>query len=181
MEGGVAMRFRTLRLLPLVAALVAVGAAVAASAALQTTSGTVKVANSKSFGPILVAANNHTLYRYTPDKKGLSVCSGACLKFWPPLLLKAGAKPTAGSGASNALLGTIKTTHGMEQVTYAGYPLYYFAADTKTAQAKGQGYQNKWYVVNAKGAMIKHTAAAGAATTTTNAGATTTTGSGGWG
>jgi predicted lipoprotein with Yx(FWY)xxD motif len=164
-----------------VAALVAVGAAVAASTALQSKStiGTVKVASSKSFGPILVAANKHTLYRYTLDKKGQSACTGACLNLWPPLLLKAGVKPTAGAGASAALLGTIKAAHGMEQVTYAGYPLHFYAGDTTAGVAKGQGFQSKWYVVNSKGALVKH-APANTGTTTSD-GATTTTGGGGWG
>jgi predicted lipoprotein with Yx(FWY)xxD motif len=112
------MRGRAIRvLLPLVVVgAVGAGAAMAAGASMHS-SGTVSVVKSKTFGTILVAANGHTLYRFTPDRKRVSVCTGACLKFWPPLRVKPGPKPTVGSGASASLLGTIKAAHGMAQVT----------------------------------------------------------------
>ena len=46
---------------------------------------------------------------------------------------------------------------GTEQLTYNGHPLYYFAADTGSGMAKGQGtkaFGAGWYVLNAKGAKI---------------------------
>jgi Secreted repeat of unknown function len=55
-----------------------------------------------------------------------------------------------------ALLGTIKAAHGMSQVTYAGFPLYGFAGDKAAGQTNGQGFQSQWYVVNTKGALVKH-------------------------
>jgi hypothetical protein len=55
-----------------------------------------------------------------------------------------------------ALLGTIKAAHGMSQVTYAGFPLYVFAGDKAAGQTNGQGFQSQWYVVNTKGALVKH-------------------------
>src|SRR5262249_17246295 len=99
-----------------------VGAAMAATTS-HSKSGTVMAAKSKSFGMILVNSTGRTLYRYTVDSKGVNRCSGvpACAKYWPALLIKTGAKPTAGSGANAALLGTIKAAHGMQQVTYAGF------------------------------------------------------------
>jgi predicted lipoprotein with Yx(FWY)xxD motif len=148
------------------------GAAMAATAATHAQGGTVRVVKSKSFGMILTAANGKTLYRYTLDSKGVNRCTSdaTCAKYWPQLLIKSTAKPTAGSGASAALLGTIKAAHGMSQVTYAGFPLYYFAGDSGAGQTKGQGFEKQWYVVNTKGAFVKHAVAAsgggGAGTTT---------------
>jgi hypothetical protein len=72
--------------------------------------------------------------------------------------VKPGTKPAAGAGANTSLLGTIKAAHGMRQITYAGFPLYFFAGDTKAGQVKGQGFQSQWYVVNATGALVKHAA-----------------------
>ncbi|HET7744475.1 MAG TPA: hypothetical protein VFK76_06995 [Gaiellaceae bacterium] len=160
--------------LPLVAiGALGLGAAMAATASMSSSRGTVMVAKVSKFGKVLVAQNGHTLYRYTPDKKRLSVCKGACLAFWPPLLVKAGVKPTAGAGANAHLVGTIKAAHGKLQVTYAGFPLYFFLKDTKAGQTSGQGFEGKWYVVSAKGALVKHgtkgTAPAPAPTTTTSA------------
>jgi predicted lipoprotein with Yx(FWY)xxD motif len=171
------MRGRVVRVvLPLlvVGALVA-GVAMAASASMHSSRGTVKAFKSSSFGMVLAASNGHTLYRYTPDSKGVNRCSSnaTCNKFWPRLLVKASVKPTVGSGASASLIGTMKAAHGMAQVTYAGFPLYLFAGDTAAGQTKGQGFEGKWYVVNTRGALVKHALSTGSSST--SSGATTTT------
>jgi len=159
------MRGRTIRLSFLLVLIIAVGAgaAMAAMAATHSSKGTVSAAKSKTYGTILVAADGRTLYRYTVDSKGVNRCSSnaTCSKFWPALLVKPGTKPTAGSGATASLLGTIKAAHNMRQVTYAGYPLYFFSGDTAANQVKGQGFESKWYVVNTKGALVKHAVSTG--------------------
>ena len=177
------MRSRMIRwALPLVlVAFVGVGAAMAATTSKQAGRATVQTSASGKYGTVLVAANGMTLYRYTPDKKGKSVCNGACATYWPPLLLKGAAKETAGSGASAGLLGKTTRTNGAAQVTYAGYPLYFYAGDKKPGDVNGEGFDNTWYVVSAKGALVKH-AAAGAAAAPTPAPTTTTSSSGSaWG
>jgi len=175
------MRGRLIRWgLPLLLVAVAgAGAAMAATASTHAQSGTVRAVNSKSFGMILVGANGKTLYRYTLDSKGVNRCTSvaACAKYWPQLLVKATAKPTVGTGASAGLLGKIKAAHGMRQVTYAGFPLYFFAGDSAAGQTKGQGFQKEWYVVNTKGAFVKHAVAGG----TTSTKSTSTSAGGGWG
>jgi predicted lipoprotein with Yx(FWY)xxD motif len=166
--------------LPLVVvAALGLGAAMAATAAMHRTGGTVKIVARTQFGKVLVSSNGRTLYRYTPDRKGMSVCTGACVKFWPPLLVKAGTKPTAGAGANKRLLGTIKAAKGERQVTYAGFPLYFFAQDKRAGQATGEGYGGKWYVVNAKGGLVKHAMSTPPPAQTTTE--TTTTGGSAWG
>ena len=106
------MRGRIIRwVLPLaVAGIAGAGVAMAATASTQASGGTVKAVQNAKFGMVLVAANGKTLYRYTPDSKGVNRCSSnaTCNKYWPALLVKPGVKPTVGSGASAALLGTIK-------------------------------------------------------------------------
>jgi len=161
------MRSRAIRwILPLLLVLVAgVGVAMAATASMSS-NGTVKTAHSSKYGTILVASNGMTLYRYTPDKKNVSTCSGACAAYWPPLVLKAGAKPTAGSGATASLLGTTKRSNGAMQVTYAGWPLYYYAGDKKIAQTNGQGFEKTWYVVGTTGALVKSAVSSSGGTTT---------------
>ena len=80
--------------------------------------------------------------------------------------------------ASAKLLGTIKAAHGMRQVTYAGFPLYFFSGDSAAGQTKGQGFQKQWYVVSSKGAFVKHAVSGGTTTTTPS---TSTSAGGGWG
>jgi predicted lipoprotein with Yx(FWY)xxD motif len=148
---------------------------------MQTGGGTVRVVQNGRFGPVLVNAQGRALYRYTLDRKGVSRCHAGCASFWPPLLVRAGTKPSAGSGVRAVWLGTIKAGKGVAQVTYRGFPLYRFAADTRSGQVKGQGYGGKWYLVNTAGALVKHpVGGAGTTTSATTTSATTTSGNG-WG
>lgn len=142
------------------------GVAMAASASMSSGSATVKTAQSAKFGMILVSSSGMTLY--TPSSKNVSACSGACAKLWPPLLVKGTAKPTAGAGATASLIGTTARSGAVgKQVTYAGYPLYAYAADQKPGQVNGQGVQGKWFVVSPKGALIKHAVTSSNPATTT--------------
>jgi predicted lipoprotein with Yx(FWY)xxD motif len=176
------MRVRLIRWgLPLLLVAVAgAGVAMAASARSHSSGATVKTTASAKFGKILVAANGRTLYRYTLDRKRVNRCThvAICNKYWPQLLVKAGTKPSAGAGVEPALLGTINAAGGMRQVTYAGYPLYDFAGDTRAGQVKGQAFESQWYVVSTKGALVKHAVTTSPAATTTP---TTTGGGGSWG
>jgi predicted lipoprotein with Yx(FWY)xxD motif len=149
----------------LVVAMAGVGVAMAATKSTHAKSGTVNTAKVGKFGTVLVASNGMTLYRYTPDKRNVSVCTGACAKYWPPLLVKGTAKPTVGSGATASLLGITMRANGAHQVTYAGFPLYYYAGDKKAGQANGQGFDKTWYVVGSNGAMVKHAVTTAATTT----------------
>jgi predicted lipoprotein with Yx(FWY)xxD motif len=144
-----------------------VGVAMAASSSSSAT-GTVNAVKSTSFGTILVSSKGRTLYRYTIDRKNSNRCTPdpVCNKYWPPLLVKAGAKPTAGSGAKASKLGTIKAKNGLRQVTYAGWPLYTFAGDAAAGQTKGQAFEKEWYVVNTSGGLVKSAVATPTPTTT---------------
>jgi predicted lipoprotein with Yx(FWY)xxD motif len=106
-------------------------------------------------GQFLADGDGRTLYVFEADKSSTSTCTGACAAAWPPVT--ASAVPMAGGGVSQSLLGTTKRTDGTDQVTYHGHPLYYFAADTGSGMAKGQGstaFGAGWYVLNAKGSKI---------------------------
>jgi predicted lipoprotein with Yx(FWY)xxD motif len=112
---------------------------------------TVMTAKS-SLGTILVDGKGMTLYLFTKDTQGSgkSTCEAGCLAAWPPLL----GTPTAGTGTDKALLGTLTRTDGTTQVTYNGWPLYYWAQDSAPGQTTGQGVQNVWWVVSPAGAAI---------------------------
>lgn len=158
------------------------GAAMAATSATNSSAPTVKTVASAKYGTVLVSASGRTLYRYTVDSKGVNRCTSVsiCNKYWPPLLVKATAKPSAGTGAQASMLGTIKAkAAGMRQVTYAGFPLYTFAGDSTAGQTNGEGFQKQWYVVNAKGAFVK--SAVSSSTPAPAYPATTTTSGSAWG
>lgn len=111
---------------------------------------------STSNGAFLVDANGMSLYLFLADHGAAApTCTGDCATNWPPLIVAgADAQPTVGDGVDPDLLGTIKRDDGTFQVTYAGYPLYHYAKDTKAGDVNGQGVGGKWYLVTAAGAGV---------------------------
>jgi predicted lipoprotein with Yx(FWY)xxD motif len=104
-------------------------------------------------GSVLVDSDGLTLYDFHKDKGTESSCYGACAGVWPPLLTDG--KPQPSNGAVAAKLGTTERKDGSVQVTYAGHPLYTYAADRKPGQAKGHDIDSfgaEWYALTASGA-----------------------------
>ena len=130
--------------------------AAAASASPSVAATTIDLQSATGIdGKFLADGQGRALYLFEADKGSTSTCTGACASAWPPVT--ASAMPMAGGGVSQSLLGTTKRADGTEQLTYNGHPLYYFAADTGSGMAKGQGtkaFGAGWYVVDAKGAKI---------------------------
>jgi predicted lipoprotein with Yx(FWY)xxD motif len=150
-----------------------VGAGTAMAATSSSNGATIRSSSTSKYGTVLVSSSGMTLYRFTPDRKGVNTCTpvAACSKFWPRLLVKGVAKPKVGTGVSTALVGTVKQPNGLTQASYGGFPLYMFAGDKKAGDVNGEGIEGKWYVVNLKGALVKHAVAASstaAPTTTTS-------------
>ena len=115
----------------------------AASSTTAAASATVSVAQNAQLGPTLVGPKGMTLYYRTKDSNGVSACTGSCATAWPPLT--ASGAPTAGAGASGTL-GTIQRSDGTTQVTYQGWPLYYYGADQKPGDAMGEKIGGVWFV-----------------------------------
>ena len=90
-------------------------------------------------GTGLVAANGMTLYMFMPDAQGDPTCTADCAQAWPPLTVDDGAEVTAGDGVDAALLGTATHPEAGTQVTYNGWPLYYFSGDSAPGDTNGQG------------------------------------------
>jgi len=65
-------------------------------------------------------------------------------------------KPSAGSGVRASRLSTIATPEGIRQVTYAGHPLYIYAAAPKLISYVGvKQFGGNWYALNASGQIVK--------------------------
>jgi predicted lipoprotein with Yx(FWY)xxD motif len=132
------------------------GTAIAtASGHASAASATISV-KSTSLGKILVNSAGLTVYMWKKDKQHAktSACTGSCLALWP--LVTVSGKPTAGPGVSASKLGTIKVG-GKNEVTYNGWPLYTYKADTKPGQTTGQGSMSPppaWYVLSPAGEPI---------------------------
>lgn len=113
---------------------------------------TVMVA-SNSLGDVLVDGAGLTLYMFDPDAQGASTCYDECAANWPPLLQDD--EPVAGDGADQSLLGSVERDDGGMQVTYAGWPLYYFMQDAAAGDVNGQGVNDVWWVLGAGGEPIR--------------------------
>lgn len=125
----------------------------AAEATAGTTVETAKVMTAdSSLGKILVDETGFTLYMYTKDSDGTTVCYDKCAVAWPPLLTKD--KPEAGDGVDASLLGTTTRKDGTLQVTYKGMPLYYYEKDKAAGDVKGQDVGSVWYVLAPNGDVI---------------------------
>lgn len=114
--------------------------------------GAVSVASVADVGEVLVDSEGLTLYYFEKDKSGRSACYGACASAWPPLTT--GGAPHAMSGASSAKLGTIERRDGTTQITYAGWPLYSYVADTKPGEDNGtdvKAFGASWYPLHPNG------------------------------
>ena len=88
-------------------------------------------------------------------RSGVSNCHDACAQAWPPLITEG--KPQAGTRVQASLLGTMQRQDGTTQVTYNGWPLYYFARDKPQGQPTGhdvQGFGGEWYLIQPQGTKV---------------------------
>jgi predicted lipoprotein with Yx(FWY)xxD motif len=99
-------------------------------------------------GYSLAGSDGMALYIFSKDTKGVSNCSGPCATNWPPLLAKEGS-PMAPDGMTGEF-STIKRSDGGTQITYEGWPLYYWIKDAKVGDVTGQAVGGVWWVANVK-------------------------------
>lgn len=103
-------------------------------------------------GKYLADEKGMTLYIFTKDKPGASVCEGDCLAKWPALTVAKGGKAEI-DGKDDTNLSTITRSDGSTQVAYKGMPLYYWVKDQKPGDVTGQGVGGVWFVVNPENAQ----------------------------
>lgn len=145
------MRLRTLVPLWLVCV---VAALLLARASLQAQGDvSVQAAQHPTYGRILVDGSGRSLYLFSSDGKNTSTCYGECAQRWPPVLTSG--RPSAGGGVAPNLLGTTKRQDGTLQVTYNGWPLYYYAEDRGPGDTAGQGVEDRWFLVSPYGTPVQ--------------------------
>jgi predicted lipoprotein with Yx(FWY)xxD motif/glucose/arabinose dehydrogenase len=103
--------------------------------------------------PTVVGPDGRTLYWFAHDEEGQPTCYEACAEAWPPLILDEGTEPSVGEGVPGQV-DTVAREDGSLQVTYNGWPLYYFAQDTAPGEAKGQGLRDIWFAASPATVMM---------------------------
>lgn len=116
------------------------------------TAAVVRATAHAQLGTILTDGAGRTLYLFTRDERNKSNCTDRCAQIWSPLTTSGA--PTAGDGAVGGLLGTITRPEGTTQVTYNGWPLYYYAQDAAPGEVKGQNVNNIWFAVSTYGGPV---------------------------
>jgi predicted lipoprotein with Yx(FWY)xxD motif len=110
----------------------------------------------KSSGDYLVDGNNQTLYIFTLDVTGTNNCSGGCLDLWPIFYEE---NVSLGPGLSAEDFGEITLSNGSKQITYLGWPLYYYspAGDGNLevpGSTSGDGVNNVWFLAKEYSVML---------------------------
>jgi predicted lipoprotein with Yx(FWY)xxD motif len=112
----------------------------------------VQIGKNDALGSFLVDDKGMTLYLFTKDTPNTTVCYDKCATAWPPLLTTG--SPVAGDGVDVSKLGTTTRTDGAVQVTYNGWPLYYYAKDKASGDVVGQDVGNVWFVISPAGDKV---------------------------
>ena len=112
-------------------------------------------------GGRLTDSNGMTLYSYLKDERDVSQCFDGCAETWPPFLPSGDL--FASRGINSDWLTTIHRDDGGVQAAYNGMPLYRFAGDARPGDANGQGQDEVWFVVSAKGHALYNSATVNAA------------------
>jgi predicted lipoprotein with Yx(FWY)xxD motif len=111
---------------------------------------------STEFGRILFDGRGQALYAFTRDKRGgKSQCYGSCAAAWPVYYAKGTLR--AGAGVTKSLIGTVKRRDGRLQVTYNGWPLYFYAHEGR-GEVKCQNvvtHGGTWLVVRPSGRLVR--------------------------
>jgi predicted lipoprotein with Yx(FWY)xxD motif len=88
----------------------------------------------------ILAASGHTLYTFDKDAANKSNCNGGCATSWPPFLVKDGDNVPVE-------FRVITRDDGAKQWALNGKPLYFFAADFKAGDVKGDDKGGVWHVI----------------------------------
>ena len=97
-------------------------------------------------GSALAGEGGLTLYIHADEGTGDFVCVDDCLANWPAL-----EAPVDAGAADASLLGEVTRPDGLVQVTYNGFPLYYFAGDSAEGDATGDGLNGVWFIADPAG------------------------------
>jgi predicted lipoprotein with Yx(FWY)xxD motif len=119
-------------------------------------SATLTIRNSR-YGRILFDTRGRALYGFTRDRRGgPSQCYGDCARAWPVYF--APGQLRAGKGVKRSLIGTTRRRDGRRQVTYNGWPLYYYVGDRSPGQVLCQNvdeFGGTWLVVRPSGRLVR--------------------------
>ena len=113
----------------------------------NSNSNMVQIMSIQSHDNVLTDGDGKVLYFFAPDVKGDSKCEGGCIVSWPVYNAD---QIKVGAGLQATDFGKITRSDGGTQVTYKGWPLYYFGQDAMRGDTKGVSVPQPgvWPVLN---------------------------------
>jgi len=114
-------------------------------------SANVQLASKAALGSYLVDGNGRTLYYFGLDLPGTSAqapvsncaAAGGCIGLWPIFHAD---NLSVGTGLNASDFGELDRQDGAKQTTYKGWPLYYYAGDSRQGDTNGDNFET-WYVL----------------------------------
>lgn len=143
------------------------GLTVAACGGSSSGSVGLKTGKVSGLGTVVVDSTGRTLYAFGPDQARRVTCTGQCAAVWMPLRIASGQRPSVSGAVRASLVGSAPNPSGGSVVTYNGWPLYRYVADTGAGTAQGQAMRSAggvWHAVAPSGRVIMKTGGAGSHT-----------------
>jgi predicted lipoprotein with Yx(FWY)xxD motif len=111
----------------------------------------VQLASKAALGNYLVSAGGQTLYYFgldfpgTASHQAVSNCTSTdgCLGVWPLFHVDTS---VVGTGLQASDFAEITRPDGAKQTTYKGWPLYFYAGDSKAGDTNGDDFEG-WFVL----------------------------------
>jgi len=116
---------------------------------LKAQSTLVKIKTSPTLGAYLADKDDKSLYFFSNDANGKNNCTGGCVSAWPIFSGDVPTQEQLAEGLSASDFGMITNADGKNQITYLGWPLYYFSpkgVPEPPNATRGDGAGNVWYV-----------------------------------
>lgn len=121
----------------------------------QVESGLMYV-NARNPGGYIATGDGRSLYTLVDSDSNTLPCETDCLTAWPPYTGEASLNDD--EVLDSSLLGTVQSADGEQQVTYNGYPLYFYSQDEQPGALSGQGlegFDGNWYIVGSDGEPLE--------------------------
>lgn len=113
----------------------------------------ISLSTSATLGSYLSDKDGRSLYFFATDANGQASCTGGCETVWPAFNVDNLTADKLGAGLTLSDFSTITTTSGKKQLTYKGWPLYYYAPSvngTNTTESAGattgDGVGGVWFI-----------------------------------
>jgi len=108
----------------------------------------IKLGNSTTLGSYLTDKDGNALYYFSNDANGENNCTGGCITAWPIFNVDGLTANQLGTGLVLGDFNAISTPNG-NQLTYKGWPLYYYApagVREPSGQTTGEAVGGVWFV-----------------------------------